>query len=291
MKKSATKGRKEDLVARTAAPAPRATIALVTDFGYRDHYVGTLHGVIRSIAPETDVIDIAHGIPPQSRLAGALALRESWRFFPANTIFLAVVDPAVGSTRRPIAIEARSGARFVGPDNGLLWMAATEAGIKKVVELKNPRYRLSQISSTFHGRDIFAPAAAWISRGVKLASLGPTATNIEDLDLAEPVATESAILGKVEYVDGFGNLITNINQAFYSDLKARFPAISLCVTIEQSAPIPIRNNYAEVSVGAPLALFGSFGLLELAIRDGRASDHFGCAVGARVEVTPIATQQ
>jgi S-adenosylmethionine hydrolase len=274
-------------VARIAAPSP--AIAMVTDFGYRDHYVGTLHGVIRSIAPATDVIDITHGIPPQSRLAGALALRESWRFFPANTIFLAVVDPTVGSTRRPIAIETRQGARFVGPDNGLLWMAASEAGIKKVVELKNPHYRLAQISPTFHGRDIFAPAAAWMSRGVKLASLGPTARNIEDLELAEPVVTDSAIFGKVEYVDSFGNLITNINHTLYSDFKARFPTISLWVTINQSDPIPIHNNYAEVSVGAPLALFGSFGTLELAIRDGTASEHFGCVVGAPVQVTPIAT--
>jgi S-adenosylmethionine hydrolase len=153
----------------TGRPFP---IAILTDFGYRDHYVGAMKGVIASIAPGADVIDITHGIPAQSIVAGALALRESWRYFPPRTVFLAVVDPGVGSARLPIAIETRAGARFVGPDNGLLWLAAKEAGIAKIVKLTSPRHRLTNVSATFHGRDIFAPAAAYLWRGTSLSALG-----------------------------------------------------------------------------------------------------------------------
>jgi hypothetical protein len=271
--------------------AKRAPIAILTDFGYRDHYAGALHGVIKSIAPATDVIDITHGVPPQSRLAGALVLRESWRFFPPHTIFLAIVDPGVGTMRRPIAIATRLGARFIGPDNGLLWLAATQAGIKSIVELENKRYRLPQVSTSFHGRDIFAPAAAWLSRGVKLGSLGSSVTQIERLDLSVPILTASAIIGKVEYIDSFGNLITNIDHNLFQDFKKRFPAINLWVTIEESDPIPIRNTYADVSPNTPLALFGSFGLLELAKRNAAADAHFSSMLGARVEVKATAKQR
>ncbi|MGB3551219.1 MAG: SAM-dependent chlorinase/fluorinase, partial [Candidatus Binatus sp.] len=114
-------------------------LAIITDFGYRDHYAGAMKGVIASIAPGAAVIDITHGIPAQSVVAGAIALREAWRYFPARTVFLAVVDPGVGTARAPIAIETRAGARFVGPDNGLLWLAANQAGIKRIVKLTSPR--------------------------------------------------------------------------------------------------------------------------------------------------------
>src|SRR5579863_6700955 len=114
-------------------------IALLSDFGYRDHYVGVMKGVIASIAPAADVIDLTHGIPPQSIAAGALALEQSWRYFPARTIFVAVVDPGVGTSRRPIAVETDTGARFVGPDNGLLASAAQQAGVRRIVELQAPR--------------------------------------------------------------------------------------------------------------------------------------------------------
>src|SRR5579863_6246151 len=139
-------------------------IALLSDFGYRDHYVGVMKGVIASIAPGAQVIDLTHGIPPQAIGAGAIALEQSWRYFPARTIFVAVVDPGVGTGRLPIAVESKAGARFVGPDNGVLWSAARQAGIRRIVELRSPRYRLSDVSITFHGRDIFAPAAAHLWR-------------------------------------------------------------------------------------------------------------------------------
>src|SRR5258708_10450431 len=148
-------------------------LAILTDFGYRDHYAGVMKGVIATIAPGANLIDITHGIEPQCTVAGAIALRESWRYFPRRTVFLAVIDPGVGTARAPIAIETRAGARFVGPDNGVLWLAASEAGIKRIVKLTSTRPRPSNVSTTFHRRDIFAPAAAHLPRRPPPTSPGP----------------------------------------------------------------------------------------------------------------------
>ena len=157
-------------------------IVLLTDFGYQDHYAGVMSGVIATIAPGAPVIDLTHGIPPQSVTAGALALAQSWRYFPSRAIFVGVVDPGVGTSRLPIALETAAGARFIGPDNGLLTLAADAAGLKRAVELREARYRLSMVSATFHGRDVFAPAAAHLARGVRLASFGPAATSLTRID-------------------------------------------------------------------------------------------------------------
>lgn len=263
----------------------RSLLAIITDFGYRDHYVGAMKGVIASIAPNTPVIDITHGIPAQSIVAGAIALRESWRYFPPRTIFLVVVDPGVGTTRAPIAIETRAGARLVGPDNGVLWLAATEARIKRIVKLTSTRHRLTNVSATFHGRDIFAPAAAHLSRGTPLASLGPPLRAIERLELPQPVQSSRELRGEVIYVDGFGNLVTNLDRDRVDHFRACFRDGSLSVKIKRgTAPIRIVDTYAAVPKGAPLATFGSFGLLEIARREGNAATHFGAGPGSSVSV-------
>jgi S-adenosyl-L-methionine hydrolase (adenosine-forming) len=262
----------------------RAPIALLTDFGYRDHYAGVMRGVIAKIAPAARVVDITHGIPPQSIRAGALALRESWRYFPVGTIFLVVVDPGVGTTRAPIAIDSRAGARFVGPDNGVLWLAATEAGIKSIVKLTSARHRLPAVSNTFHGRDIFAPAGAHLWLGARLTDLGPRLKTIEQLDLGMPSRTSRALRGRIVYVDGFGNLVSNIDREKLTQFRASFPAINLWVTIGRSAPMKILNAYADAPKGAALATFDSFDLLEVAVRDGDAARHFKAGVGTPVIV-------
>jgi S-adenosylmethionine hydrolase len=263
----------------------RFPLAIITDFGYRDHYVGAMKGVIASIAPDTQVIDITHGIPAYSIVAGAIVLRESWRYFPPRTIFLAIVDPGVGTARAPIAIETRAGARFVGPDNGVLWLAASEAGIKRIVKLTSTRHRLTNVSATFHGRDIFAPAAAHLSRGTPIASLGPSIRYVEQLELPQPVQSSRELRGKVIYVDGFGNLVTNIDRDLAALFNACFRGKSLSVRIKRgTAAIRIVDAYAAVPKGAPLATFGSFGLLEVAIRDGNAAAHFGAGPGSSVSV-------
>ncbi len=263
----------------------RSPLAIITDFGYRDHYVGAMKGVIASIAPDTPVIDITHGIPAQSIVAGAIVLRECWRYFPPRTTFLVVVDPGVGTARAPIAVETRAGARLVGPDNGVLWLAASEAGIKRIVKLTSTRHRLTNVSATFHGRDIFAPAAAHLARGTPIASLGPSLRSIEQLELPQPVQTPQELRGEVIYVDGFGNLVTNIDRGRADQLHACFRDQSLSVRIKRgAAPIRIVDTYAAVPKGAPLATFGSFGLLEIAIRDGNAATHFSSGPGSSISV-------
>jgi len=263
----------------------RAPIAILTDFGYRDHYVGAMKGVIASIAPSTPLIDITHGIPPQQIVAGAIALRESWRFFPRRTVFLAVVDPGVGTHRLPIAVATRAGARFVGPDNGLLWLAAQAAGVTSIVELTNPRFRLASVSTTFHGRDVFAPAAAWLSTGVAATAFGPRLAEMTQLDSSTGLEERSRELrGTVVYVDGFGNLITNISRTHFERFATRFRAHRLSVTIKRHASITLRKSYGDAPVGAPLATFGSFEMLELAIRDGSAAERYAAGVGARVRL-------
>lgn len=258
-------------------------IALLTDFGYRDHYAGVMKGVIAAIAPAATVIDITHGIPPQDIAAGALVLRHSCRFFPPRTIFVAVVDPGVGTARLPLAIETRTGARFIGPDNGLLWPAADAAGVRRIVELRSPRYRLPQVSSTFHGRDIFAPAAAWLARGVTLGRLGPLVKNVTRLDLESGIKEGAQLLaGTVIYVDNFGNLVTNLDRARVDRFVARFRGCRLSVRIRRHAPVEIRTAYGDAPAGAALATFGSFDLLEIAVRDGSAANYFGAGAGTPV---------
>ena len=226
---------------RIRNPSP---VAIITDFGYRDHYVGAMKGVIASIAPGANVIDITHGVPAQCIVAGAIALRESWRYFPPRTVFLAVVDPGVGTARSPIAIETRAGARFVGPDNGLLWLAAKEAGIKHVVKLTSRRHRLTNVSATFHGRDIFAPAAAYLCRGTPISALGPAlnSTSIVTLELPRPTESARALRGEVVYVDGFGNLVSNIDRRTAEQFGSRFRHKSLSVRIKGGAAMGILGH-------------------------------------------------
>ena len=266
-------------LARTPFP-----LAIITDFGYRDHYVGVIKGVIASIAPRATVIDVTHGVPAQSIVAGAIALRESWRYFPPRTVFLAVVDPGVGTARAPIAIETRTGARFVGPDNGLLWLAANQAGIKRIVKLTSTRHRLTNVSATFHGRDIFAPAAAYLWRGTPISALGPPLRpgSIVRLEPPRPLTSSREVHGEVIYVDGFGNLVSNIDRATVEEFSTHFRHKSLSVRISRGAAMRLHEAYGDAPKGVPLAIFGSFGLLEVAIRDGNAAMHFAAGTGAPV---------
>jgi len=266
----------------------RPPIALLTDFGYRDHYVGVMKGVIASIAPAASVIDLTHGIAPQAIAAGALALAQSWRYFPPRTIFVAVVDPGVGTGRRPIAVETTTGARFIGPDNGLLWSAANQAGISRVVELTSARYRLAEVSATFHGRDIFAPAAAHLWRGARMAALGPGLPAMTPAP-AGPAVTEgrNELAGSIVYIDGFGNLVTNIDRNCYERFASRFRGLRLSVRIGQRAPIEIVRAYGEARPGSSLATFGSFEMLEVAVRDGSAAERFAGATGAPVVIRAV----
>jgi S-adenosyl-L-methionine hydrolase (adenosine-forming) len=269
----------------------RAPIAILTDFGYRDHYAGVMKGVITAICPQAPIIDLTHGIPPQQVLAGALALRESVNFFPRRTIFLAVVDPGVGTDRKPIAVATRTGLRLVGPDNGLLWLAAQHTEIKEIVELSSRRYRLPKVSTSFHGRDVFAPAAAWLWRGVRMHELGPPLQGMMQIDPGAGIVEKPAQLkGEIIYVDNFGNLISNISRASFERFARRFQQCRLSIRIERRAPLSLVNAYAEAPRGAPLAIFGSFDLLEIAVRDGNAAVYFGAPLGTRVSIRAVGSR-
>ncbi len=188
-------------------------VCFLTDFGLRDDFVGTCHGVIKRITPGADIIDVTHGIPPQAVLQGAIVLANTLPYMPVG-VHLAVVDPGVGGPRRALALRDREGRLFVGPDNGLLVPAAELAGIDEARELANPAYALESISRTFHGRDLFAPAAAHLAAGVPLAELGPPVDpdTLVRLDLPEPLVRDDRIEAVTLYVDSFGNVALNVTR-------------------------------------------------------------------------------
>src|SRR5687767_15442086 len=189
----------------------RPVIALLTDFGTRDHYVGTMKGVALGICPDATLVDISHELPPHDVMAAALELAASYRYFPAGTIFLVVVDPGVGSSRRGLAAEAGE-YKFVAPDNGVLSIVLDEQPARRVVELTERRYARPTVSRTFEGRDRLAPAAAWLAKGVELTALGRPASNVQRLDIPRIRESAGGIDGEVVRVDRFGNLITNIER-------------------------------------------------------------------------------
>ncbi|MHB8642575.1 MAG: SAM hydrolase/SAM-dependent halogenase family protein [Gaiellaceae bacterium] len=188
-------------------------LTFLTDFGLADDFVGTCHGVLKRIAPELEIIDLTHGIAPQAVLQGALVLRNTLQYLPEG-VHLAVVDPGVGSSRRPLALRDRAGRLFVGPDNGLLIPAADLAGIESAHELANPDYALPSVSRTFHGRDLFSPAAAHLALGVELGELGPPLAldALVRLDLPQPSVRDGLVEAAVLYVDRFGNMQLNLTR-------------------------------------------------------------------------------
>jgi S-adenosylmethionine hydrolase len=256
----------------------RPLIALLTDFGLRDHYVGTMKGVMLGICPEASLVDISHDVAPQDVLGAALELAAAYAYFPSSTIFLVVVDPGVGSTRRAVAIEA-GGYRFVAPDNGVLSIVLERSPISGAVELTASQYSRPTISKTFEGRDRFAPAAAWLASGVPLRALGRTASPLVRLEVPSPRATEAGIDGDVLRVDRFGNLITNIDQATLQKLSG---AVSVRIGSEV---IPrIVATYAEAKAGEVCALVGSSDYLEIAVNGGSAAATLGQGRGAIVQL-------
>jgi S-adenosylmethionine hydrolase len=258
----------------------RPLIALLTDFGLRDHYVGTMKGVVLGICPEATLVDIAHDLPPHDVQAGAMELAAAYPYFPPGTIFLVVVDPGVGTTRRGIAAE--SGAhKFVAPDNGILSAAFTESAPARVVELSNPRYALRAVSRTFEGRDRFAPAAAWLAAGVDLAALGSPVDAWTRLELPAPCVSADAVEGEVVRVDRFGNLVTNIDRRMFEVF--RIP-VRVSASIDGRGLLRVVSTYADVAAGEVCALFGSSGHLEIAANGASAAEVLGAARGARVRI-------
>jgi S-adenosylmethionine hydrolase len=262
---------------------PRPVIALLTDFGTRDHYAGTMKGVALGICPEATIVDITHDIAPHDVLGGALELSASYKHFPSGTVFLTVVDPGVGTQRRGIAGDA-AGYRFVAPDNGVLTLVFKESVPRRVVELTERRYARPTVSRTFEGRDRFAPAAAWLAKGIELTALGRTLSSWQTLDVPEPVVTDSEVIGQVLRVDRFGNLVTNIERRVFERFAG---GGGIEISAGSHAVEKVVATYAEVEPGAVCALFGSSDHLEVAVNGGSAAERLGLARGARVRISRL----
>jgi S-adenosylmethionine hydrolase len=257
----------------------RPVIALLTDFGLSDHYAGTMKGVIAGICRDAMLIDISHEVPPHDVLAAALELAAAYRYFPAGTIFLVVVDPGVGSGRRAVAVDTGE-YRFVAPDNGVLTPVLEAHPPRRVVELSARRYARPSVSRTFEGRDRFAPAAAWLAKGVELPALGRSAGDLQQLVVPQPVIEAGAIAGEVLRVDRFGNLVSNIDRATFERLTGG----SLEVHVGPH-PVPrVVSTYADVEPGGICALFGSTDHLEVAANGASAAERLGLGRGAPVHV-------
>ena len=259
----------------------KPVIALLSDFGTRDHYVGTMKGVIVGICPDATIVDVTHEIAPHDVLDGALELAASYRYFPAGTIFVAVVDPGVGSSRRGIAAEIGD-YRFVCPDNGLLTLVARENPPRKVVELTERRYARPTVSRTFEGRDRFAPAAAWLAKGIQLAALGRNLPDVQKLEIPQPQFENGLVSGAVMRVDRFGNLVTNIDRKTFEKFGREG---ALQIAAGSAVVGRLVATYSEMRPGEVCALFGSTDHLELAANAGSAAQMLGLERGAAVRIT------
>lgn len=253
-------------------------ITLLTDFGHRDSYVGVMKGVITGISPQSQVIDLTHGIQPQAILAARFNLLTSYQYFPEGTVHAVVVDPGVGTQRAAIAAQVMTPAGLqavVVPDNGLL----TGFPVLTAVALTNSNYwYTSQPSYTFHGRDIFAPVAAHLANGVTMDELGTplVVSNLMSLAISDRIATDQGYRGSVQYIDHFGNLVTNIP----GDTLANR---SWHIRVGEEL-VPYYTTYGETQPGTLLALIGSHGYVEVAVSNGNAAERLAGQVGARVEL-------
>jgi S-adenosylmethionine hydrolase len=258
-------------------------VALLTDFGTRDHYVGAMKAVILSVCPEATLVDITHDIPPHDIVTGALELAAACPYFPGGSVFVAVVDPGVGSNRRGIAAEA-GGYSFVGPDNGVLSLARRQFPDGVTVELRERKYARPTISRTFEGRDRFAPVAGWLARGVALRELGPIISDPVVVEVPVPRSTATGIEGEVLRVDRFGNLITNVDSGMLADHALSDGRVH----IKDTTIAAIVRTYSEAAPQEVCALIGSSGYLEIALNGGSAAAALNAGRGTTVRVIRIA---
>jgi S-adenosylmethionine hydrolase len=250
-------------------------VSILTDFGTRDPYVGIMRGVILDLAPDARLVDLTQHVPPQSVAVGALLLRSAVEYFPPGTVHLAVVDPGVGSDRAPIAVVTRRGA-LVGPDNGLLHASAEALGVVEIRRIANENLFRRPVSHTFHGRDIFAPAAGHLAAGGSLDQIGPVLESMVPLDGPVVSRDTETVEGTIVHVDHFGNLISNIRVSEIGEMAA--------IEIAEQRLDRLSSSYADAPRGGLLAIEGSWGTLEIACNGGSAADALSCNVDTPVIV-------
>jgi hypothetical protein len=261
-------------------------ITFLSDFGLQDDFVGTCHGVIKRIAPEAEIIDITHGIPPQHVLQGALVLSNTLPYMPEG-VHLAVIDPGVGGHRRPLALRTGDGRFLVGPDNGLLVPAAEAlGGVAAAHELANPRYALDTVSRTFHGRDLFSPAAAHLAKGVSLEELGPPIDQqaLVRIEVPTPEVGQNRIRATVLYVDHFGNIQLNLKREHLEEADVR-PGVrvELELALDRYYAVAART-FADAGPGDIILYEDAYRNVAIAISGGSAAEMFGAGAGQEVRI-------
>lgn len=262
----------------------RPIITLTTDFGLNDHFVGTIKGVILNIAPQAEIVDICHTVQAFDILDGALALAHSYRYYPSGTVHLVIVDPGVGSARRPI-IASSEEHNFVAPDNGVLSLMYAREERLSVRHITSDHYFLQPMSNTFHGRDIFAPVAAYLAKGVNHEKFGEEISDYVRFNAPKPKAVdEKTLRGVVLRVDRFGNMITNFTP---EDVPALFQgqAPTFKILINKREISKLQQNYAEGGSGEVFAILGSMGYVEIAANRGSAAQILGTGKGAEVLIS------
>ena len=259
---------------------PSRIITLMTDFEISDHYVGVMKGVILNISPQVQVVDITHAVPPQDIHGAAFLIDSTYRYFPDGTIHVIVVDPGVGSERKAIVCQTET-AYFVCPDNGILTHILRDEERIHTVAVENPAYFLPQVSNTFHGRDIFAPVAAHLSRGVPIDKLGSPTTQPIHFPIPCPQVTDKTVIGQIIWIDSFGNLVTNISHKILESLEGRNSVVIRAGSAEINH---LNRSYAESAIGEVLAILGSFSRLEISINQGDAAQTLGLKRGDAITI-------
>jgi len=257
-----------------------SVVSLITDFGLRDNFVGLIKAVILKINPKSQIVDICHDIKPQDISEAAFLLKNSFRYFPSGTVHLVVVDPGVGSKRKKILVKTKN-YFFIAPDNGVLSLALRDERPLKIIEITNKKYFLKPTSDTFHGRDIFAPVAAYLSKGENIQKFGKPAKSFKTLELPRIKVSNHELNGEIVYIDRFGNLVSNIDKyALRKFIKNKRFKIS----IKNKTIDKLSSSYCAGTHFGPLALIDSFNLLEIAINCGSARDYLRVAKGEKIKV-------
>ena len=263
-----------------------SVITLLTDFGLHDEYVGVMKGVILSINPAVQLVDITHSISRHDITQAALVLNASFRFFPKGSIHVIVVDPGVGGTRKIICLK-KEGHFFIAPDNGVLTMVIRDEKVQKICAVTKQKYFLKPVSDTFHGRDVFAPAAAHLSKGLEMLSLGRELglTDLTRLEIPLPfVSDKRELFGTVIAIDRFGDLVTNIGQRTLKEFRGDKGVRRVEVRLGRYKIKGVSKSYDSVKEGAPIAIFGSRNLLEIALNQGNAREYFKARIGHGVRL-------
>ncbi|MEW5806993.1 MAG: SAM-dependent chlorinase/fluorinase [Acidobacteriota bacterium] len=259
-------------------------ITMITDFGSDDHYVGSMKGVILWINPSVNIVDITHNVRPHDIMEGAFILKNTYSYFPPSTVHLVVIDPEVGTARRPIVVRTEH-HYFVCPDNGILTFVLAGESVILAHEITAGHYRRASISPTFHGRDVFAPAAAWLSRGMNLSNFGDEIQDLKKIELPVPrILNDGRILGQVIHIDRFGNAILNVNLDFLHQIDMDILNRPIRIKSGNTIITELKKTYAEGEPGKPFFLLNSSNFLEIAMNKSPAASILTLRRGSEVQI-------